>query len=577
MQLEIDKLISLGAISVCSPVTDQYISKIFLAPKPNGQKRFILNLKSFNKYVIKSHFKMEDHRTAAKLIMEGAFLATIDLKESYLLVPVAHNYRKFLRFNFKSSNLKQFTYEFNGMPYGLSVAPRIFTKIMKEVVKYLRNLGFISVIYLDDILCIGSNYDNCLKNVQTTLRVLECLGFVVNYEKSCIEPKQKCKFLGFIFNTIDMCISLPMDKRNSIAQLVDKYLQLPNCTIREFAQFIGTLTAACPAVKYGWLYTKLFERQKFLALRNSHDYEAKIKLSTVILPDLLWWKCNIYRTDHYMRNQNFDLEIFSDASRTGWGIFCNSQRTNGLWKDSEKIYHINYLELLAAFFGLKCFAKTKTNCAILLRIDNTTAVSYINRFGGIQYPHLNKLTRLIWQWCEKRNLWLFASYINTKDNIEADEESRRQNQDIEFELNRNFFKKIVKRFGHPQIDLFASRTNTKCKSYISWKPDPEAMNVDAFTINWKPFFFYAFPPFPIVLKCLEKIISDNARGILVFPYWPSQPWFPLLLRLKKSDIFIINNGLYIRSQEQGQRLSPTLGAAILCGSHSPGVVCPTKH
>jgi len=45
---------------------------------------------------------------------------------------------------------------------------------------------------------------------------------------------------------------------------------------------------------------------------------------------------------------------------------------------------INYLELLSAFFALKCFAENLRDCDVLLRIDNTTAIAYINKMGGIQ-------------------------------------------------------------------------------------------------------------------------------------------------------------------------------------------------
>lgn len=83
MQIAIKKLLELGAISRCMPCHDQYTSKIFLAPKAGGTKRFILNLKSFNKFVKSTHFKMEDHITAAKLIPQGGFLATSDLKEVF--------------------------------------------------------------------------------------------------------------------------------------------------------------------------------------------------------------------------------------------------------------------------------------------------------------------------------------------------------------------------------------------------------------------------------------------------------------------------------------------------------------
>ncbi|KAI8437596.1 hypothetical protein MSG28_011870 [Choristoneura fumiferana] len=512
MQLAIQNLKDLGAITICSPSRDQYLSKIFLTPKPNGAKRFILNLKNLNKFVEKAHFKMEDYRTAARIIPKGGFMATIDLKEAYLLIPIAKPDRRYLRFQFEHENLQLVTYEFNAMPYGLSVAPRTFTKLMKEVVTHLRSQGFKSVCYLDDLLCIGKDYTECVTNVQHTVRLLECLGFIINYDKSSLKPQQCSKFLGFIYNSQDMTISLPCDKQRKILQLVQKFMLLPDCTICDFAQLIGVLVAACPAAKYGWLYTKILERQKFLALQKHHDYKAKIKLSNLILEDLVWWQNHISSISWSMVPPDYSLEIFSDASRTGWGGFCAGNRVNGAWKTQEMEYHINFLELLAVFLCLKCFAVYHLNCAILLRIDNTTAISYINRMGGVQFPHLNNLARQIWQWCEMRNIWLFASYINTRDNTEADEESRKLNPDTEWELSDLAFQKIIDHFGQPEVDLFASRANAKCQTYVSWKRDPEAFCIDAFTINWSQKFFYAFPPFSVIIKCVQKILYDKATG-----------------------------------------------------------------
>lgn len=121
---------------------------------------------------------------------------------------------------------------------------------------HIRSRGFSSVSYLDDTLCLGHTYQECLRNVQETVKLLECLGFVINYEKSMLQPKQQCKFLGFIFDTVDMSISLPQNKRTNILQLTHKFLKLACCTIREFSQFVGVLIAACLAVRYNWVYKK---------------------------------------------------------------------------------------------------------------------------------------------------------------------------------------------------------------------------------------------------------------------------------------------------------------------------------
>lgn len=131
--------------------------------------------------------------------------------------------------------------------------------------------------------------------------------------------------------------------------------------------------------------------------------------------------------------------------------------------------------------------------------------------------------------------------------MEADEQSRILPTETEWELYDWAFNKIEYKFGKPAIDLFASRTNTKCRKYISWHRDPNSSAVDAFTINWSSQFFYAFPPFSILLRVLRKIQADKAEGIVVAPLWPSQPWYPVFssLMIGEPIIFKPNKNLLI--------------------------------
>lgn len=532
LKLSISKLLTSGAIKKCSDVSDQFISNIFLIPKRDGSFRFILNLKSLNKFISPEHFKMEDIRTATKLINKDCFMTTMDLQEAYFLVPIHNTCKKYLRFRFQGS-----TFEFQCLPFGLSIAPFIFTKLMKPVVSYLRNQGLLLVIYLDDLLCINNSFNSCLMSTATAVNFLEKLGFIINKEKSSLVPKQIQQFLGFEINSQNMCLMLPDRKRQNILDQTKRISRKNSITIRDFAKYLGLLCSACPAICYGWLYTKRFEREKFLALSNSEDnYDCVMNLSPNLKSEFSWWQNNILTLKNPIHSGRYTLEIFSDSSLTGWGIYCNGVRAHGLWSDTESKGQINLLELKAALIGLQCFAKDLYNKEILLRIDNTTAIAYINKYGGIQYTHLNDVAREIWQWCEQRKLFVFASYIKSKDNTEADQESRRFNIDIEWELASTVFDKITNTFGRPQIDLFATRLNAKCKKYISWKRDPSAYNIDAFTIDWSPYYFYAFPPFSLILKSLRKIVTDRATGIMVVPYWPSQPWYPLFLSLTQNEL-----------------------------------------
>lgn len=531
MRKEINDLLKIGAISRCDPLPGQFVSSFFLVDKPNGKKRFILNLKNLNAYISAPHFKMEDARTVARLIQRNWYAASVDLKDAYYLLPVHEQYRKFLRFSFN-----KLLYEFNCLVFGLASAPYTFSKLMRPVIQDLRSKGIPCINYLDDFLILGRSKEECAKNVRYVTTLLTSLGFLINVEKSSLDPSTRCKFLGFIFDSVDMTISLPTEKRERILRWVSYFLSHERCKILCVAQFIGLLTSACPAVKYGWVYTKNFERAKCLALISSQgDYNTFMHITSDLIPDLLWWRKSIGVALNDLKNDSFYLEICTDASLSGWGAVCNGEHSYGWWKNSMRNKHINFLELQAIFLGLMSFASELRHKNILIRTDNTTALASVNKMGSVQYPHLNVLARNIWHWCETRHLWIFASYISSRQNWQADQASRTLPSTTEWSLNAKVFSHIVDTFGLPEIDLFASIDNHKCYRYVSWVRDPGAEAVDAFTIDWKNFTFYAFPPFSLILRVLQKIVNDQATGILVVPFWQSQSWYPLFLKLMERD------------------------------------------
>ena len=82
-----------------------------------------------------------------------------------------------------------------------------------------------------------------------------------------------------------------------------------------------------------------------------------------------------------------------------------------------------------------------------------------------------------------------------------------------------------------EIDLFASKLNKQFSKYCSYTPNPSALHVNAFTIPWNSLKFYCFPPFSCILQVLQKIIMEKAEGVIVFPNWPTQAWYPILKQL----------------------------------------------
>ena len=207
-------------------------------------------------------------------------------------------------------------------------------------------------------------------------------------------------------------------------------------------------------------------------------------------------------------------------------------RTGGQWTEQESHDHINVLELRAALFALLALCKGIQNQHILIKIDNKTAICYINEMGGTKSFECNKVAREIWIWCIENRNWLTATYIEGKLNTEADQESRNFKPELEWKLDENVFADVLNIFGkNYDIDLFASRINKKFKKFISWRPDPLAYHIDAFTINWENLKFYAFPPFSLINRMLQKVKTDMAEGIVIVPKWPTAGWFPVLLSM----------------------------------------------
>ena len=136
--------------------------------------------------------------------------------------------------------------------------------------------------------------------------------------------------------------------------------------------------------------------------------------------------------------------------------------------------------------------------------------------------------------------FLTTPHIAGKENTEADAESRKTRRELEWSLDQTIYERGIRRLHlNPTIDLFASRLSYKIKPFISYQPDPEAKMVCAFTVSWQPYLFYVFPSFRIISLVLEKIQREQSAGVIVVPKWPTQPWWPVLMRMVVQNPLIL--------------------------------------
>ena len=191
-------------------------------PKHSGGFRPIFNLRSLNQWVAYEHFKMEGIATIKEVVKQGDWMTRLDLKDAYLTIPIHPKEQKFFQFVWRGRK-----YQFVSLPFGLSSAPRLFTKLLRPVVGYLRSIGIRVVIYLDDLLLLNHCRLHLVKDTEFVISVLQNLGFVINWTKSALVPTKSIVYLGLIVDSNFLTFSLPEDKRSKVINSCQKILKIP--------------------------------------------------------------------------------------------------------------------------------------------------------------------------------------------------------------------------------------------------------------------------------------------------------------------------------------------------------------
>ena len=387
-----------GVIEVTEHEEGEFISPIFLREKPDGAQRFILNLKELNNNLDTIHFKMDTIYTVLDLVFPNCYMASIDLKDAYYTVPIKDECKKYFKFKFEDR-----LFQFVCLPNGYCHGPRKFTKLLKPPLAHLRMMDHIIASYIDDLINIGADFQECTENVVDTLLWLVKLGFAIHPDKSQLFPSQIITFLGFVIDSVSMTIKLTEKKKIKIYNICQEIIENPNTTIRKLSSIIGKITSSFPGVQFGPLHYRDLERNKCEMLRlNKGNYDSNMRVSQEGLKELFWWRDNIMNSFANIRRNNPTLSIQTDACLTGWGAVFNGVRAHGGFKREElEGTNINILELRAVLLGLQSHLAEAIEEHILVFSDNTTTVQGINKMGSSKSPNCNTVIRDIWRFVKK--------------------------------------------------------------------------------------------------------------------------------------------------------------------------------
>ncbi|BHF62603.1 hypothetical protein SprV_0200558800 [Sparganum proliferum] len=190
-QKELDALINdMLSRKIIRPSQSPWSSPIVLVKKKDGSMRLCIDYRKLNAVTKEDSFPLPRIDTTLDALAGNTMFSTLDLASGYWQVEVRPSDREKTAFAVPSG-----LYEFETMPFGLANAPSTFQRLMNQVLAQL--IPTSCLVYMDDIIVLGKDFDSHLKNIRAVFNILRQAGLTLKPSK-CIFIKPRVKFLGHV-------------------------------------------------------------------------------------------------------------------------------------------------------------------------------------------------------------------------------------------------------------------------------------------------------------------------------------------------------------------------------------------
>ncbi len=183
---------------------------------------------------------MLTHRSMIKCIQPQDWFAAIDLKDAYFHVSILPRHRPLLRFAFEGR-----AWQYRVLPFGLSLSPRVFTKVVEGALTPLREVGVRILNYLDDWLILAQSREQLGDHRDLVLRHLSQLGLRVNWEKSKLSPVQRISFLGVELDSVSMTARLTEERAQAVLICLSSFRGRNVVPLKQFQRLLGHMAPVC--------------------------------------------------------------------------------------------------------------------------------------------------------------------------------------------------------------------------------------------------------------------------------------------------------------------------------------------
>ena len=435
------------------------MSQISCVPKKNGKFRLVTDLRHINKQSIPPKIKYEDINTVISVVKPKDYIVTSDLQNGFFHVPVHKDHQTLLGFKFRSEY-----YIWTVLPFGHNCSPYFFSKVLRPVITHLRSCGLRLVLYVDDFVLFAPR-DAILTHKFLLISTLEKLGWIINFEKSSLEPSLTKEFIGYLIdNTGDKTvISIPRKRITKVRKDINRCLSKGSISARGLARIGGQCVSMYKCV----FPAKLQLRNLYRLLATKISWSDILRLDQPTIDDLNWWYASLTKWNGLVvQETHIDVQMTTDASSIAWGAWIPGHNAQGFWNKAMSFRHSNYRELSAVWLGLISLREFLRNKTVQICSDNITTIAFINQMGG-SIKELDLVARQIHQQAIDMNTKIIATYISGVQNWQADQLSRLEST-YEWKLHPNLFHLIDNYWGphDRQVCVNDDSANSNLQQFI---------------------------------------------------------------------------------------------------------------
>ncbi len=399
-----------------------FFSPYFIVPKKSGGLRPILGLRILNWAFHKPPFKMLMQNRVFGCIRPQVRSAALTWR------PVLPCVDPSVPQAIPAVCVRRTSISVQVLPFGLSLSPRVFTKVAEAALVPLREQGVRILNYLDDWLILAQSQDQLCEHRDWCSRTSASWAFGSTGKRA-----NSCRCRGSLFSvwsldSVNQTARLTQERAQSVLNCLNTFKNRTAAPLKQVSEAPrayggcsgGHTAEAAPyetaSTLAPWPSPEVGVAERHAA-GPSHS-SLPPNLHPVVRPFIpsgrsapgtgLQARCGLHR-----------------CLRQGLGghVF-NGLAVSGVWTGPQLHWHINCLELLAVHLALNRLKRRLRGEHVLVRTDSTATVAYINRQGGLRSRRMSQLARHLLLWSRKHLRSLRAIHIPGLLNRTADELSR---------------------------------------------------------------------------------------------------------------------------------------------------------